>query len=143
MDERQIKTLIKTFIAERKRLVLATVDGDGMPEAALVAYGDTPAGELVIGTSSNSRKYANILKHGYAAVVVGWEAGQSVQLEGGVRVLPPKEYEEYIDYHFTKNPDAERYRDMDEQVYLLFTPVWARYVDISTQPETRHEVSYR
>lgn len=143
MDERQIRTLIKTFIVERKRLVLATVDEDGMPEAALVAYGDTPDGELVIGTNSNSRKYANILKHGYAAAVVGWEAGQSVQLEGEVRVLPPEEYEDYIDYHFTKNPDAERYRNMDGQVYLLFTPVWARYVDISTQPETRHEVSYR
>lgn len=142
MNDAQVKALIKDFIAERKRLVLATAGVDGSPEAALVAYGDTPEGEIVIGTSNQTRKYANILKRNYVAVVVGWEAGQSVQMEGYIRILRAEEYDSYIDYHLTKSPGAERYRDMEDQVYLIFKPGWARYVDIATEPETKYEVYY-
>lgn len=142
MDNTRVKMLITDFVAQRKRLVLATVDPDGRPEAAFVAYGDTPDGRIVIGTSNQSRKYANIRNLGSAAVVVGLEGSESVQLEGGIRILDSEEYDEYIDYHFSKNPDAERYRHKSDQAYLLFIPQWARYVDVATEPETRHEVTY-
>lgn len=142
MDSTRVKTLIKDFVAQRKRLVLATVDPNGWPEAAFVAYGDTPDGRIVIGTSNQSRKYANIRNRSYAAAVVGLEGSESVQLEGDIRILDPEEYDRYIDYHFNKNPDAERYRHQSDQAYLLFTPQWARYVDVATEPETRHEATY-
>src|ERR1700727_2545564 len=75
--------------------VVATADADGNPEAALVDLAATDAGEVIFDTPITARKVVNIAVNPRVALVVGWNDGVSVQLEGRADTLTGEERAEY------------------------------------------------
>ncbi len=80
-------TLDNVFdIVRRKRLaVVSTVHDSGAPEPPLVGFARTRRNEIVFDTLSTSRKAVNLVRRPAAALVVGWDDGVSIQIEGAAR----------------------------------------------------------
>ena len=115
--------------------VLSTLGPEGQPQAATVAFSETNALELIIGTSETSRKAANIARDkrvSYTATEP--EQRNTNQYEGTARKLTDEEMYEYAERHFKKLPYSAPFRNVKGQCYFLLTPVWARFSDCNPYP---------
>lgn len=70
------------FIAERRMGVIATVDAEGRPEAALMNLAVTPSLEILFETTNQTRKFANLARNPAVALVVGWNDERTLQYDG-------------------------------------------------------------
>jgi len=71
--------------------VIATASPSGRPGAALVEIAVSDGGELIFDTPAGARKLANIERNDRVALVIGWNDGVSVQVEGTVRIVTDDE----------------------------------------------------
>ncbi len=124
------KATVLRYLQIKKLGVLSSVNEKGMPEAALVGFGETPQLHLVFGTYSNSRKYKNILANPHVAFTVGDESKITVQLEGKAYELSEKELNEYTSPFFKKNPAANA---NPKEKYFKIVPTWIRYSNYNTK----------
>jgi general stress protein 26 len=122
-----MKDKMLAFLAERKYCVISTVDTNGKPESAFVAYSSEGL-ELFIGTSNKSRKFANLLKNPSVAVVIADETGE-VQYEGQAKVVNPENFSEVEESHLSKIPGSRKYRDDPTQEYIHISPTWIRFLE--------------
>src|SRR5687767_2341326 len=124
------KQTIRDFLHGYDLCVLSTTNAEGKPESALVGFSDNDTYKLLIGTTTSSRKYANIKTNPNISVVIGWNEGISLQYEGVARILQKgQELDSYLENHFTKLPGARKYKDNPEQCYIITEPRWLRYTD--------------
>jgi pyridoxine/pyridoxamine 5'-phosphate oxidase len=107
--------------------VVATAGADGNPEAALVDLAATDAGEIIFDTAIVARKVANIAANPRVALVVGWNDGVSVQLEGRADILTGTERAEYGRIYTERFPGSRALRA--EFAIIRVTPRWLRYYD--------------
>jgi general stress protein 26 len=121
---------ILEFLKQHNECVIATSSEHG-PEAATVGFSETPKLELTIGTTSDSRKFRNIMREPYVAIVVGFSGNVTVQYEGIARVLGGEELVERQKLHFKKIPGVKHYKDDPHQIYLSISPTWVRFTDFS------------
>jgi general stress protein 26 len=112
--------------------VVATASPSGKPEAALVGIAVTDRGELVFDTPSGARKVANIERNDRVAVVIGWDDGVSVQVEGTARVVNDDERAGYERIYASQFPGS-RVTDPSFAVAVL-TPNWVRRYDATSDP---------
>ena len=80
--DNQNKKLISDFIKKHNLAVLATVDSEGKPEAAVIKFSVRDELNLIFDTSNRFRKYENLKNNRNAAVVIGWDQNITVQYEG-------------------------------------------------------------
>lgn len=118
-----------SFIRDRGLAVLASVNADGHPQAALVGVAATDAGEIVFDTVSSSRKYANVVRDDRVALVIGWEDEQTVQLEGVAEPITDPARDAGVAAYYEQYPDGRERATWPEIAYMRVTPVWARYSD--------------
>ena len=137
------KQLISQYIASQILGVIATVNQDNNPQAALVALTEVDTLGLIFGTYNTSRKYRNILKNPHIAVVFGNspEEAITVQYEGIAEELSGVELERCRTLHIAKNPRSAKYADKPEQRYFKIKPTWIRYVDLASNPNIEFEVT--
>ena len=134
---------ILDFMHRYDLCVLSVTNTQGNSESALVGFSENSACELLIGTTTSSRKYANIAANPNVSVVIGWNEGIYMQYEGTARVLQKgEELEARLRNHFVKVPDAEKYRDNPEQCYIIVEPKWLRYTDINPSPRFIKEITF-
>lgn len=134
---------IREFIAKRDHGTLATVSSEGNPEAAIVEYAETPHLELIIDTSTEYRKYANLLSNPKIAFTVGdRELLAGIQYEGTARLLGGTELEAMKALFFAKCPNARKFEAEPTTVYFLIDPAWIRLRDYRTQPATVIEITF-
>lgn len=62
--------------------VEASVNEEGKPQAAVIRVAVTEKLELVFDTLSASRKAVNLQENRRIALVMGWDNGQTAQIEG-------------------------------------------------------------
>jgi len=137
------KQTILEFIHGYDLCVISTASEEGSPQSALVGFSETDSFELLIGTPSTSRKYANIKANPAVSVVIGWSDGISVQYEGTARELENgEERADYLQNHFTKLPGAKRFKDNPEQCYIVIKPKWLRYTDTNLSPRRVTEITF-
>jgi len=127
-------TELYAFLQQHDHAVLATVSAAGEPEAALVGVAVTEALELVFDTSSESRKYANLLTNPKVALVVGWEHQATLQYEGAARQLAGDEAVRYKHVYFQCFPAGREREAWPDTVYFVVQPLWLRYSDFSRDP---------
>lgn len=120
------------FVRAAGQGVVATVDGGGNPEAALVGLAVTDEGELIFDSLTDTRKIANIRVHPRVALVIGWDDGVSVQLEGQADVLAASERDLYGQVYLSQFPHAGVFDEGFAVVRVV--PEWLRYYDASQQP---------
>jgi pyridoxine/pyridoxamine 5'-phosphate oxidase len=120
------------FVRAAKLGVVATVDADGHPEAALVDLAVTDLGEVLFDTKVAARKVVNIGGNQRVALVVGWADRVSVQAEGDAEALVGAEREKYGRIHQEQVPKSRAFREGFTLVRMV--PTWLRYFD--ARPES-------
>ena len=134
------------FITKERVCVLSVVLADGFPHNAVLHYSQqTEPVKFFMQTYPTVKVQAIQEKGGKtkAALVVGLNEEEfiSLQMRGNIRIVSdPKELEQICKIHYSKHPDAEKYKGQ-ETVFLEFMPIWWRYTDFKTDPETIAENS--
>ena len=132
---------ILDFLTKHRVCSLTTLLSDGSPHAAALHYShrDNPL-TLYFSTENTSRKCQDLLngKTGKATVAIGFSEEEWVtfQMDGDIRMATKEELPEIQKVHYTKHPDAAKYKDDPATVFLIFTPTWWRYTDYKTKPPT-------
>lgn len=120
------------FVRDAQQGVVATVDADGHPEAALVGVAVTDDGELVFDAPSGTRKVANIRAKSRVALVIGWDDDVSVQVEGDADILSGPDREAYGRAYLAQFPGS---RVLDEGFAVVrVVPGWLRCYDARPEP---------
>jgi PPOX class probable F420-dependent enzyme len=132
MHEDRLK-LALDFLALHRMAVLATVAADGSPECALVSYA-ARGGELIFGTDSTTRKYANLKRSPRVAVVVGHEAPRTLQYEGTAEELSGARERELAALLLARHPETAAFVSVPTARTFLVSPRWMRLTDYSTTP---------
>ena len=123
-----MKDALQSFLKERSFCVISTVSEDGKPASAMVGYSSTDAFEVVIGTSNQSRKFANLMQRPNVAIVVGDGAG-TVQLEGVAEILNVDAYDAMVaDGRLSPLPNIDMFRSDPNQVFVKIVPSWIRFL---------------
>ncbi len=126
---------IYEFIKSHNLAVISTVTHDFLPQSAVIGFSQKENLELVIGTSSKSRKYQNLLKNPRVALVIGWDKGKTVQYEGeAVEIKGAIERKEAMNNHLSKIPSAAKILNDSEAAIFKIVPKWIRYTDLSSDP---------
>ena len=120
------------FVRQAREGVVATVDADGNPEAALVGLAVSAEGDLVFDTYTATRKVDNIRAHARVAVVIGWGDGVSVQVEGSAKVLSGAERDAGGQVYLEQFPGSRALADGFSLVRIA--PDWLRYYDARPEP---------
>ena len=129
-------TLEEIFdIAKSKRyLMVSTVNESSAPEAALMGFALTQANEIVFDTLASSRKAANLARNDAAALVIGWEGGVSLQMEGVARRPAGEDLANAKEAYFRQWPDGRARENWPDIAYVVVRPKWIRYSDYSGAP---------
>ena len=115
------------FIKARSLAVLATVSGDGAPEAALVGIAVTPDLELIFDTLDATRKFPNLQRDPRIAFVIGWDTEETLQYEGVADQPEGEELERLKDIYFAAVPDGRDRQDWPGLTYVRVKPRWVRF----------------
>lgn len=144
MNEVTIKSKILEFLKEHELCVISTIHADGSgPQSAVVGFAETEDLEIIFGTSNKTRKYKNLQSNPNVSFVIGWSSEEgSIQYEGVATELPKGESEKYSSMMVKKNPDSEKYVDMDDQRYFLVKPKWIRFSDNAGNPPDVYELGF-
>lgn len=128
------KAFLHRYIHHRMIGVLATLSSKGIPEAAVMEFGDTKDFELIFNTLKASRKYKNLKKNPRVAFVIGWEKGTTVQYEGVAKELFSTELAKYKKIMFAKSSGFSKWEKLPEMTYFKVTPMWIRYSSMEHKP---------
>jgi PPOX class probable F420-dependent enzyme len=128
------------FVQQHGLAVVATTNERGEPQAALVGVAATDRGEIVFDTVTSSRKYANVVRNGRVALVIGWDDEQTVQLEGIAEAIPDPAHDPAVAAYLEQFPDGSERAAWPEIAYIRVNPVWARYSDYRTDPPQVEEI---
>ncbi len=125
------KTELVAFIGAQKWAVEATVAADGGPQAAVIGVAVTDDLEVVFDTGTRARKAENLRRTKRMALVVGWDEGRTVQLEGVVDEVTREsaDHARLLAVYVAKFPDgAARATDPDIAFFRL-RPSWGKVSD--------------
>jgi PPOX class probable F420-dependent enzyme len=120
------------FVRSARLGVVATANTEGQPQAALVELAVTGVGEVVFDTKADARKVANIARNPRIALVIGWDDGVSVQVEGYAEVLSGADRQEYGRVYLEQFPESRVL--LDEFAVVRVEPRWLRLYD--ARPES-------
>ena len=118
--------------------VVATVAGNGEPQAATVGIAVGDALELVFDTLSTTRKFANLVREPRVAVVMG-EGELTVQIEGRADVPVGDERKRVQDIYFATWPDGRERAAWPNIAWVRIRPTWVRVSDFAANPPAIRE----
>jgi pyridoxine/pyridoxamine 5'-phosphate oxidase len=130
------------FLRKHRFAVVSTVR-DGAPQAALVGIGVTDGMEIVFDTVTTSRKCANLIADPRAALVAGWDYGQTVQVEGIADFPSGAELAICKEAYFAVWPDGRERERWPDITYVRVRPRWLRFSDYGTAPPRIEELTLR
>lgn len=140
-SDEQVKQLVREFLRRHELTVIATVTPDGLPEAAVIEFGETDQLELIFDTITTYRKYANLQANRHVAFVIGWDEAITIQYEGLAHELAGEELITYQEVYLAKNPKVEKWRHRPDVRFFKVEPTWIRYSDLSKDPWEIHELN--
>lgn len=120
------------FVLAARLGVVATVSPSGTPEAALVDIAVSDSAEMIFDTAAGARKLTNIERNDRVAVVVGWNEGISIQIEGRARIVTNDERLSYERLYVAQFPQS-RVESPSLEVAVI-TPDWVRRYDATVNP---------
>jgi hypothetical protein len=122
----ELTDTIQAILRRENYCVISTVTPDGLPEAAYVSFSANDKFEIMIGTSTKSRKFQNISNNPSVAIVFSFDGKETIQYGGQAHVLKGQELNDRLEAHFVKHPGARKYLDLANQSYISITPQWVR-----------------
>ena len=137
----QIKLLYQ-FMQRQKLAVMASVNTESWPEAAVVGMVVTEDLEIFCSTFRTSRKFENIKNNPRVALAIGWEDGKTVQYEGNAVDVTDDESSELLKSRLASIPSIAKYLERDHQIFYKINPKWIRFSDLSVDPWQRFEITF-
>jgi hypothetical protein len=128
------------FIKRHKYGVVSSISKGDKPQSALVGIAVTPEVEIVFDTLKSARKYQNLVERPHCSLVIGWEAEQTLQLEGVAFEPEGAELRRYQEVYFSAWPDGRARMDWSGIAYFVVRPSWIRYSDYGRTPPWIEEV---
>ncbi len=114
------------FVRAARQGVVATVDQDGQPEAAIMEVGVLGDGDLLFQSKANARKVNNLFHNNRVALVIGWDP-VSLQIEGAAELLMGIELDAMAPLYAEQFPQRPA---MGEPFNLYrVRPEWLRYCE--------------
>jgi general stress protein 26 len=123
------------FLRKHRLGVVATVTPNGEPESAVVGIAVSDELEVIFDTIGAARKSQNLRRFPRIAVVIGWDAEITVQLEGIADEPKGAELDRVKEIYFGVYPDGRTRQNWPGMTYFRVRPVWARYSDFN-RPQT-------
>lgn len=124
------------FLRAQPWAVVASVRGGEKPQAAVVGVAVTDDLELVFDTLGSSRKALNLRANPRVAMVLGWDEGQTVQLEGLADEPESDERARLTEVYLRRFPDGHERAALPDIAYFRVRPDWVRYSDFRSTPAT-------
>jgi len=122
---------VVTFLRKHKVAVVATVAPDGQPQAAVVGIATSDELEIIFDTVEASRKFQNLSFEPRVAVVVGWDAFVTVQIDGDADFPVREELERIRACYFATYPDGRARLSWPGITHTRVRPRWLRYSDFT------------
>jgi uncharacterized pyridoxamine 5'-phosphate oxidase family protein len=133
------KHLIEEFLTKQEFAVVSSI-WEGKPQSAVVVISVKDGLEIFFNTLKVTRKYRNLTADPNTSLVVGWDEGVTLQIEGLAEEVPSIEFTEYQRIHLSRNPGSEKYAHLDGQCFFRIIPKWIRYNSISGEKDASFEV---
>lgn len=124
------------FLRDQPWAVEASVRDGGKPEAAVIGVAVTDRLELVFDTQGTSRKAENLRANPRIALVVGWDHGQTAQVEGVADEPSGDDLARLKASYLARFPDGHERAALGDIAYFRVTPTWIRYSDFRSTPPT-------
>jgi hypothetical protein len=123
------RTDLLAFLRAQKWAVQASSGRDGNPQAAVIGVALTDRLEIVFDTLGDTRKATNLRANPLIALVIGWDDGQTVQLEGMADEPTGDELLRLKRAYLEKFPDGVEREGLPGITYFRVFPMWIRYSD--------------
>ncbi|MBR1207912.1 MULTISPECIES: pyridoxamine 5'-phosphate oxidase family protein [unclassified Bradyrhizobium] len=127
------------FLRMHRLAVVSTVH-DGAPQAAVVGIAVSDELEIIFDTLTTSRKYQNLRADPRAALVIGWDAEQTTQLEGVADFPTGAELAACKQVYFAAWPDGPQREAWPNIGYVRVRPCWVRFSDFGVMPVRVEEI---
>lgn len=132
------------FLNQHMLCVVSTINIDGWPNAATVAFSETTELELIISANESTHKAKNIAHENKVALTITDEATRrTVQLEGRAHKLTLEEFVQYEPHHYEKLPFTRKFKEIPQQAFYKITPTHLKATDISVIPWAVTEVELK
>ena len=125
----------------KHRLAVVSTIHDGAPQAAVVGIAVTDDLEIIFDTLTTSRKYNNLRADPRAALVIGWDAEQTVQCEGVADFPAGAELAACKQVYFAAWPDGPEREAWPNIGYVRVRPRWVRFSDFGAVPVRIEEMT--
>lgn len=123
------RAALLTFLRAQKWAVESSVASGGAPQAAVIGVAITDRFEFVFDTIGDTRKAVNLRANPRIALVIGWDDGQTVQLEGTADEPRGDELSRLRDVYLERFPDGRERMALPGITYFRVRPTWIRYSD--------------
>ncbi len=127
---------LAAFLRAQPWAVEASVTGGGEPQAAVIGVAVTDKLELIFDTLATSGEAANLRANPRIALVVGWDDGQTAQVEGIADEPVGADLQAAKDVYLRRFPDGHERAALPDITYFRIVPRWIRYSDFRTTPPT-------
>jgi len=127
------------FLRMHRLAVVSTIH-DGAPQAAVVGIAISDNIEIIFDTLTASRKYQNLRTDPRAALVIGWDAEQTAQLEGVADFPTGAELAVCKQVYFAARPDGPERETWPNIGYVRVRPRWVRFSDFGAVPARVEEI---
>ena len=128
---------LNDWLKTRIMCSFSTLDRDGAPESAYVAFSVTGDGDYIIGTSEDSRKVHNIDNDSRASMaVIDMDARLTAQIKGKAKKLSQAAFAKLANEHYRQRPESLPFRDKPGQMHILVSPSYIKFSDCSSHPWT-------
>ena len=122
------------LLRNHKLAVESSLHADGRPQAAVVGFAVSDELEIVFDTVTTSRKYHNLKRDPRCALVIGWDAEITVQIEGVADEPTGDDLARLKACYFVAYPDGRERARWPTIAYIRVRPRWIRYSDFTTTP---------
>jgi uncharacterized protein YhbP (UPF0306 family) len=141
---------LTAYLAQRSTVTVATVNSQGLPQAADVFFAADEDGSLIFVSGVASRHGQSIAAGSRVAVTVhgetwNWREIAGVQMEGRAHLIPPGAGREQAWETFkSKFPFVDEFEaEVARSEFYRFVPEWIRLIDNSVQFGYREELNLR
>ena len=127
------KNRILDFLHNHPMATIATIDTQTMqPESALIAFAELDNLEIIFETFVDTRKYNNLQKNNYVALVIGWDTKHhiSLQYEGIAQPITGEDIDTYRNIFLGKDtPCTEEFLLDPRAILFRISPTWIALSD--------------
>ena len=132
---RPTRAELSEFLRAQPLCTFSSVDSEGKPQGATVAFSETVDGNFIIGTIELSRKSTNVdANPNVAMTITDMERRYTVQLEGTARKLRAEAFAAYAEYHYEQLPASRPFKDAPGQINILVSSKYIRFSDCNPRP---------